>query len=75
MEYLNTLLPSELPPHRLTPRIDAPTMLLRNISSKRGLANGTRLIVKRILSRVIDAELQQATGRTLGSERLFPDGL
>jgi len=48
VEYLNTLLPSGLPPHRLTLKIGGPTMLLRNISNKRGLANGTRLIVRKI---------------------------
>ena len=69
VNYLNTPLPSQLPPHRLTLKIGAPIMLLGNISSRRGLANGTRLIVKRILSHVIDAEI--ATGSEWFSPMVF----
>jgi len=39
-------------------------MLLRNINAKRGLANGTRLIVRGVHSCVIDAEI--ATGNREG---------
>ena len=50
------------------------------VTNRRGIANGTKLVVRGIHSRVIDAEI--ATGnrednvlRTLGSKFSFPDGL
>jgi len=79
VEYLNTLqevLLSGLPPHRLTPKIGALLVLLKNTSNKRGLANGTRLIVRGIHNRVIGAEI--ATGNREDIRQrvfLFPDGL
>ena len=47
-EYLNTLLPSGLPPHTLVPKRGIPIILLRNLNQYRGLCNGTRLIVLRV---------------------------
>ena len=72
VEYLNTLLLSELKPHRLTLKIGAPIMLLRNISNRTGLANGTRLIVKGILSRVIDAEIGTGNREDIGQRVFIP---
>ena len=72
VECLNTLLPSGLPPHRLTLKVGAPIMLLRYISNKRGLANGTRLIVKGIHSRVIDAEIATGNREDIGQRVFIP---
>jgi hypothetical protein len=47
-EYLNTLNPSNFPPHLLKLKIGCVVMLLRNLNPKRGLCNGTRLIVKEV---------------------------
>ncbi|XP_008189353.1 uncharacterized protein LOC103311494 [Acyrthosiphon pisum] len=44
-EYLNSLHPNGLPPHKLTLRVGSIVMLLRNIDPKRQLCNGTRLVV------------------------------
>ncbi|XP_016494500.1 uncharacterized protein LOC107813714 [Nicotiana tabacum] len=40
-EYLNTLTPNGLPPHRLILKKNAPIMLLRNIDPSNGLCNGS----------------------------------
>ena len=47
-EYLNSLLPSGLPNHRLFIKSGMPLMLMRNLNPKMGLCNGTRLIFKRL---------------------------
>jgi hypothetical protein len=55
VEYLNTLNFSGVPPHRLCIQVGSPIILLRNLSN--GLANGTRLMVKRLMDRAIEAEV------------------
>ncbi|XP_074096363.1 uncharacterized protein LOC141525698 [Cotesia typhae] len=40
-EYLNSLLPSNLPPHKLSLRVNSVVMLIRNLSIHEGLCNGT----------------------------------
>ena len=42
-EYLNSLDPRGLPPHKLHLRLNAIVMLIRNISIHESLCNGTRL--------------------------------
>lgn len=44
-EYLNTLNPSNFPPHKLCLRKYAVIMLVRNLNIHEGLCNGTRLLV------------------------------
>src|SRR5690554_2651537 len=57
VEFLNTLEPSSLPPFRLLLKVGQPIVLLRNMNPKRGLCNGTRLIVRSVTRRCIEAEI------------------
>ena len=54
MEFLNSLTPSGMPPHRLNLKCGSIVMLLRNLSLKDGLCNGTRLIVRVMRPNYID---------------------
>ncbi|XP_026384299.1 uncharacterized protein LOC113279862 [Papaver somniferum] len=60
--------PSGLPPHELKLKLGAPIMLLRNVSAKNGLYNGTRLIIKKLFPNCIDAVI--LSGNSTG-KRLF----
>lgn len=55
VEFLNSIGCSGLPAHKLTLKVGAPIMLLRNIDQSQGLCNGTRLIISRLGSNVIEA--------------------
>ena len=50
IEYINTLCPSGFPRHFLSLKPGMPLMLLRNLSPKEGLCNGTKLIFIRFLN-------------------------
>ncbi|GJY45174.1 DNA helicase [Tanacetum coccineum] len=65
-EYLNTLSFAGLPPHRLELKIGTPIILLRNINIVGGLCNGTRLIVKQLFPKVIEAQI--VTGTKIGQK-------
>jgi ATP-dependent DNA helicase PIF1 len=69
-EFLAKLTPSGLPPHRLELKPNCPIMLLRNLDSAAGLVNGTRLICRRFMPHVIDAEI--ATGTNVGARVFIP---
>ena len=49
-EYINTLCPNGFPRHAIALKPGMPLMLLRNISPKEGLCNGTKLIYQRTLN-------------------------
>ncbi|KAG5520645.1 hypothetical protein RHGRI_033280 [Rhododendron griersonianum] len=53
-EYLNSLDPPGLPPFKLELKVGSPIILLRNIAWKDGLCNGTRMMVVRCASRIIE---------------------
>lgn len=57
-----------MPPHELTLKNNAIIILLRNLNAKRGLCNGTRLIIRQLGQNFLDAEV--LTGELKG-ERVF----
>ena len=58
VEFLHSITPSWMPPHELKLKIGCPIILLRNLDTKSGLCNGTRLVLRELLgTRVIEAEI------------------
>ncbi|XP_022027109.2 uncharacterized protein LOC110928403 [Helianthus annuus] len=69
-DVLNGLKVSGLPNHRLALKVGVPVMLLRNIDQQNGLCNGTRLQVKKMYNRVIEAEI--ISGGNIGTRTYIP---
>lgn len=69
-EFLNSLMLSGLPPHRMLLKVGCVIMLLRNINTKEGLCNGTRLVVTNLKSNLITAEV--LTGSAAGNTIMIP---
>ena len=72
VEWLNNQKPTGMPAHDLKLKVGMPIILLRNLNSALGLANGTRLTVTAFPTggRLIQARV--LTGTAAGSEVLIP---
>jgi len=57
VEFLNTLQFGGIANHNLELKVGVPILLLHNLNQSIGLCNGTRLIVKILGQRVIEAEI------------------
>ena len=67
---MNTLNPSGMSPHALKLKMNTIVILLRNLDTKRGLCNGTRLLIKELKRNVIIAEILTGSGK--GNVELIP---
>ncbi|XP_020266135.1 ATP-dependent DNA helicase PIF1-like [Asparagus officinalis] len=65
-EFLNTLLPNGLPPHKLMLKKYCPIILLRNLDPTNGLCNGTRMVCQDFNYNVIQAKITM--GQHAGKE-------
>nr|GEW58416.1 DNA helicase [Tanacetum cinerariifolium] len=58
------------PPHELELKVGIPIMLLRNVNLQGGMCNGTRMIIKKLWSKLIEAEV--ITGNRVGEKVYIP---
>ncbi|GJR12760.1 DNA helicase [Tanacetum coccineum] len=70
MEYLNTLQFLGFPLHDLELKVGTPIMLLRNVNLQGGMCNDTRMIVKKMWSKLIEAHV--ITGNRMGEKVYIP---
>jgi len=69
-EFLNALEPNGMPPHELQTCPGALMILLRNYSPRKGLCNGTRVVVRGQWRRLL--QVQVVTGPARGNIELLP---
>ena len=69
-EFLNSLEPNGMPPHELRVRPGALMILLRNYAPRKGLCNGTRIVVRGQWRRLL--QVQVVTGPSKGRLELLP---
>ncbi|KEH36616.1 PIF1-like helicase [Medicago truncatula] len=69
-EFLNTIVASKLPNHRLRLKVGAPVMLLRNMDQSLGLCNGTRLIITKMGKFVLEGRV--ISGSNIGEKVFIP---
>nr|CAI5869674.1 unnamed protein product [Callosobruchus analis] len=64
IEFLNSINPSEMLQHRLRLKVGTVVMLLRNLNTKKGLCNGTKLVISSMRSNVIEAKVISESATT-----------
>ena len=70
VEYLNSLNASGLPLARLTLKPGCPLMVLRNLDPSNGICNGTRMVLLRIKSHVLECRILGGDEKTVFIPRM-----
>ena len=70
VEFLNQITPSVVPPHSLYLKVGSIVMLIRNFNAKKGVLNGTRLVITELHANCITAQI--ITGSRKGHTILIP---
>ncbi|XP_058189256.1 uncharacterized protein LOC131306845 [Rhododendron vialii] len=70
IDFINSLVPSGMPTHKLLLKKNILVLLLRNINPSKGLCNGTRLICKEFAKHIITAEI--TSGEKKGTTVFIP---
>lgn len=70
VEFLNSLSPSGMAPHKLNLKVDAIVMLLRNLNTKKGFFNSRRLQVTKLSNNLICTTI--LTGIAKGNSAFIP---
>ena len=70
VEFLNTLCPSGMPPHKLSLKVGCPIMLMRNLEPSKGHCNGSKYYVTKLHDNIIEAEVAQ--GAYQGNKIFIP---
>jgi len=75
-EVLNSIVLNNYPQHCLLLKVSVPVVLLRNIDQAQGLFNGTRLLIRRLGDRILEAEIMTGTrvGALVGIPRIVLNG-
>ncbi|UYV75369.1 hypothetical protein LAZ67_13000006 [Cordylochernes scorpioides] len=60
-EFLNSPTPTGMPPHLLHFKVCTIVLILRNLNTKQGLFNGTRMVILRMCSHVLQAQILRGT--------------
>ena len=69
-EFLNSINLSGLPPHLLIVKVGAVMMLLRNLNPKKGMCNGTRILITKTSTRLLHGVI--LTGDFHGKSCVIP---
>ncbi|KAH1099300.1 hypothetical protein GYH30_034794 [Glycine max] len=70
LEFMNSLQTSGIPNHKLKLKVGTPIMLIQNLDQADGLCNGTRLIITKLGSNVVESKV--ITGPNTGNRTYIP---